>query len=142
MSVAAELDDEWNMAIEAERWVYQIGVALVGVGANPPAQRGAPAAGAEDHLARTARGVRNAAARLAALQKLTCATPPIAKPEDCAAFAPPPWFAAAATDPTVPPHDEIFDHLQWFQENAPKFVQPACEAAMKRTGDQRYCAVE
>lgn len=135
-SVGAELDDEWNMAIEAERWSYQIGVAIVAAGGAPPPDVAMPIAA--PHLTRTAQGLHEAAHRLIALHNLTCRTPPIAKQADCAAFVTPAWSNAAAPASK----DELQDRLQWFDANAYKFIQPACDIAIKRTGDERFCAVE
>jgi hypothetical protein len=137
MSVAAELDDAWSMAIDAERWSYQIGVALIAAGATPPVERGAPV---KDYLARAARGLRNAATRFVALQKLACGAPRIAKEEDCSTYAPPPWLLLP--DQSIPPKDELQIRLLWLHEVAPNFVQPACAIAIKRTGDQRFCVAE
>jgi hypothetical protein len=136
MSVGAELDDEWNMAIEAERWSYQIGVAIVAAGGAPPPDVDIPIPAR--HLTRTAQGLHEAAQRLIALHNLTCRTPPIATPADCAAFAAPSWTKATAPASK----DELQARLQWFESNAYKFVHPACDIAIKRTGDERYCAVE
>lgn len=135
-SVGAEFDDEWNMAIEAERWSYQIGVAIVAAGGAPPPD--VEIAAATPHLTRTARGLREAARRLIVLHNLTCRTPLIAKPADCAAFAAPSWTNATGPEPK----DELQARLQWFESNAHKFVHPACADATKRTGDERFCAVE
>ncbi len=135
MSVGRELDDEWNMAIEAERWSYLIGVAIVAAGGQPPPDVDASASA---HLSRTANGLHDAAQRLIVLRNLTCRTPPIAKPADCAAFAAPVWTNTAAPASK----DELQARLQWFESNAYRFVQPACDVAIKRTGDERFCAVE
>lgn len=137
MSVGAELDDDWTMAIEAERWSYQIGVALVALGGTPPAELGAPPTNLPE---RTLRGLRNAAKRLSVLQAVSCGQQKIAKADDCVAFAEPEWFAKP--DPSIPSKDELQARLQWFQMNAEQFILPACEVAIKRTGDERYCAVE
>ncbi len=137
MSVGAELDDEWTMAIEAERWSYQLGVAIVAIGETPPRESGTTPS---NHIERTARGLRNAATRFAALQALTCKAPLIAKAEDCSTFAPPTWFPTP--DAATPPKEELQDRLQWFESHAYKFVQPACTVAIKRTGDERYCVAE
>ena len=137
MSVGAELEDPWNMAIEAERWSYQIGVAIIAIGETPPPETGTTSS---NFAERATRGLRNAATRLEALKALTCAAAPIAKVEDCAAFAPPPWFETP--DEPTPPKDDLQDRLQWFQSTAPNFVFPACAIAIRRTGDERYCAVE
>lgn len=137
MSVGAELDDEWSMAIDAERWSYQIGVALIAAGATPPIETGTPA---KDFLPRAARGLRNAATRFVALQKLTCATPRIAEEKHCSTYAPPPWLLLP--DANTPSKDELQIRLLWLHEVAPQFVFPACEIAIKRTGDKRYCAVD
>lgn len=137
MSVAAELDDEWSMAIDAERWSYQLGVALIAAGVTPPVDKGTPV---KEHLARAARGLRNAAARFVVLQKLVCGTPRIAKEEHCSTYAPPPWLLMP--DEGVPSKDELQLRLLWLHEIAPQFVLPACEIAIKRTGDERFCAVE
>jgi hypothetical protein len=136
MSVGAELDDEWNMAIEAERWSYLIGVAIVAAGGAPPSDAATPIPA--PHLARTAQGLNEAAQRLIVLRNVTCRTPPIAKPADCAAFAAPSWTSATAPASK----DELQARLQWFESNAYKFVQPACAVAIRRTGDERFCAVE
>jgi len=136
MSVGAELDDEWTMAIEAERWSYLIGVAIVAAGGAPPPDASAPSSAA--HLARTAQGLREAAQRLMVLRNLACRSPQMAKPEDCAAFASPPW--ANATTPAS--KDELQARLQWLHTNAFQFVHPACEVAIKRTGDKNVCSVE
>jgi hypothetical protein len=135
-SVGAELDDEWNMAIDAERWSYQIGVAIVAAGGAPPPDVDIPVQA--PHLTRTAQGLHEAAERLIALRSLTCRTPSIAKPADCAAFVTPPW--ANATAPAS--KEELQARLQWFEANAYKFVHPACNIAIKQTGDERFCAVE
>lgn len=137
MSVGAELDDEWTMAIEAERWSYQMGVAIVALGETPPPEAGTTPS---NHLERTARGLRNATTRLAALFALTCKPPSIAKPEDCAMFEQPAWFPTPESG--TPSKEELQARLQWFESQAYKFVQPACAVAIKRTGDERYCAVE
>jgi hypothetical protein len=137
MSVGAEFDDEWTMAIEAERWSYQIGLAIAAIGTTPPVESGTAAA---NHLERTAHGLRNAAARLLVLQPLTCKTSPIAKQQDCASFAPPDWLSRP--DPSTPSKEEMQARLLWLQDNALQFVFPACNIAIKRTGDERYCAVE
>jgi hypothetical protein len=134
MSVGAELDDEWNMAIEAERWSYLIGVAIVAAGGTPPPDARTPTAAA--HLARTAQGLQESAQRLIVLRNLTCRTPLIAKPEDCAAFKAQAWTSATA------PKEELQARLQWLESNAYQFVHPACATAAKRTGNQHYCAAE
>ena len=136
MSVGAELEDEWNMAISAERWSYLIGVAIIAAGGAPPPESTAQAAPA--HLARTAQGLHEAAERLIVLRNLTCGNPPIAKSADCAAFAPPHWTNAAAPASK----DELLQRLQWFESHAYQFVHPACAIAIKRTGDQFFCAAE
>jgi hypothetical protein len=134
MSVGRELDDEWTMAIEAERWSYQIGVAIVAAGGAPPPDAATPIPA--PHLDRTAQGLNEAAQRLIMLRNLTCRTPPIAKPADCIAFAAPTWTNAPAAK------DELQARLQWLESTAYKFVHPACAVAIKRTGDERFCAVE
>lgn len=134
MSVGAELDDEWNMAIEAERWSYQIGIAIVAAGGAPPPD--VEIAAATPHLTRTAQALHEAAQRLTVLRNLTCRTPSIAKPDACTAFAAPSWTSATASK------NELQTRLQWFESNAHKFVHPACADATKRTGDERFCAVE
>jgi hypothetical protein len=136
MSVGRELDDEWNMAIEAERWSYQIGVAIVAAGGAPPPDVDIPVAA--PHLARTGQGLHEAAQRLIVLRNLACRTPPIAKPADCAAFAPPPWAKAG----TPASKEELQARLQWLEGNAYKFVHPACAVAIKRTGDNNFCSAE
>jgi hypothetical protein len=136
MSVGRELEDEWTMAIEAERWSYLIGVATIAAGGAPPPEPAAQIS--PDHLTRTAQGLNEAAARLIVLRNLTCRPPPIAKPADCAAFAPPPW-----TKTTAPPSkDDLIARLQWFETNAYKFIHPVCAVAVRRTGDQNVCAAE
>jgi hypothetical protein len=133
MSVGAELDDPWTMAIEAERWSYVIGVAVVAVGGTPgrialPLQ--------EDYLRRADRALQLAVSRLTELKTLTCGTPSIAKAEDCATFAPPSWVIA------TPAKEDVQTRLQWLEADAHKFVQPACAIAIKRTGNERYCVAE
>lgn len=136
MSVGAELDDDWAMAIEAERWSHQIGVAIVAAGGAPPRDVDIPIPA--PHLARTAQGLHEAAQRLIMLRNLTCRTPPIANPADCAAFTPPSWTNAAAPASK----EELQSRLEWFESTAHQFVQPACAIAIKRTGDERYCVTE
>lgn len=135
MSVAAELDDEWSIAMDAERWSYRLGLAIVAVGGTPPPESGAPA---EQFPERTTRALQIAATRLVALHALTCGARPVAKPQDCAAFVPPPWLQARAT----PSKDEMQARLLWLQEHAEQFSLPACDVAIKRTGDRFYCAAE
>jgi hypothetical protein len=135
MSVGRELEDEWTMAIEAERWSYIIGVAIVAAGGRPPADEEVVATA---FLDRTAAGLHDAAQRLIALRNLTCSAPSIAKPEDCAAFTAPPW----ATSIARAKKEELQARLQWLEANAFRFVHPACEIAIKRTGDQYYCSAE
>lgn len=135
-SVAATSDDEWSMTIEAERWSQLIGVAIVAAGGRPPHEVDAP--DSAPHLTRTALGIQEATARLVTLHHLTCRVKPIAKPTDCAVFARPHW-AAAVMQAT---RDELRARLQWLSSTAHKFVQPACEIAIRRTGDERFCAVE
>jgi hypothetical protein len=137
MSVGAELEDPWTMAIEAERWSYQIGVAIVAAGGTPPENTSTPPA-TSDYLPRATRGLRNAGIRLTALHRRTCGIPAIAKAQDCAAFAPPTPIAEGSSLSK----DEVLSRLQWFEANALQFVLPACAIAIGRTGDKRYCAVE
>jgi hypothetical protein len=135
MSVGRELEDDWTMAIEAERWSYLIGVAIVAAGGTPPPDVETAASVFEG---RTANGLRDAAQRLIVLYDLTCRAHAIAKQADCVSFAPPRWAASAA--PVS--RDELQARLQWFEAHAYKFVHPACAVAIKRTGDERYCSVE
>jgi hypothetical protein len=121
------------MAIEAERWSYVIGVAIVAAGGTPPS---IPVPPEQDYLRRADRALQSAVSRLTTLKDITCKAPAIAKAEDCAAFAPPSWIIA------TPSKDDVQTRLQWLEENAYKFVQPACAVAIKRTGDQRYCAAD
>lgn len=135
MSVGRELEDEWTMAIEAERWSYVVGVAIVAAGGAPPPETNATS---PNHLARTAQGLNEAAQRLVVLRNLTCGNPPIANPADCAAFAPPAWMKTTAP----PTKDELLARLQWMESHAYKLVNPACAVAVRRTGDQNFCASE
>ena len=135
-SVGAELDDPWNMAIDAERWSYLIGIAIVAAGGTPPME--SEGANPTAYLDRTATGLHDAATRLIALHALTCGSPPIAKAEDCTAFSSPLWANAIAPASK----DELQARLQWLESNAYRFTLPACAVAIKRTGDDRYCAVE
>ena len=135
MSVGRELEDDWTMAIEAERWSYLIGVAIVAAGGTPPPDVETAASAFEG---RTANGLRDAAQRLVVLYDLTCRAHAIAKQADCVSFASPSWAASAA--PVA--KDELQARLQWFESHAYKFVQPACAAAIKRTGDAQFCSVE
>ena len=134
MSVGAELDDEWTMAIEAERWSYVIGVAIVAVDGTPPPHVDTNAT--TSLLKRTEFALHGASARLKVLHDLTCRAEPIAKPDDCEAFALLGWTSGSDSK------DQLQARLQWFEANAYKFVQPACAVAIKRTGDERYCVAE
>lgn len=135
MSVGRELDDEWTMAIEAERWSYLIGVAIVAAGGAPPPDVETAASAFEG---RTANGLRDAARRLIVLHSLTCRTHTIAKSVDCASFVPPPWADSVG----AVSKDELQARLQWFESNAYQFVNPACALATTRTGDAQFCSVE
>ncbi|NOT41005.1 MAG: hypothetical protein HOP13_10975 [Alphaproteobacteria bacterium] len=135
-SVAAASDDEWNMTIEAERWSHLIGIAIVAAGGSPPREANTPESAPD--LARIAQGIGEASARLVTLHHLTCRLRPIAKPADCAVFAPPRW----ATATMQASKDELRARLQWLASTAHKFVQPACAIAIKRTGDERFCTTE
>jgi hypothetical protein len=123
------------MAIEAERWSYVIGVAIVAAGGTPPPDAEAAVTAFQG---RTANGLRDAAQRLIVLHDLTCRTHAIAKAADCASFTPPAWVASA--EPAS--KDELQSRLQWFEANAYRFVQPACAIAIRRTGDQNFCSTE
>ena len=135
MSVGRELEDDCTMAIEAERWSYVIGVAIVAAGGAPPSDVETAASAFEG---RTANGLRDAAQRLIVLHDLTCRSPAIAKQADCLSFAPPSW----ATSVSPVSKGELQERLQWFESHAYKFVQPACNVAIKRTGDGNFCSVE
>lgn len=141
MSVGAELQDPWTLAINAERWSYVIGRAIVGVGAVP--LKGAETPPDPDYVTRADRAFVNAAARLVALQRLVCARTQIAKQEDCAAFTPPPpWARAPQSKDARPTTDDLMSRDLWLNEHAPPFVQPACEQGAKRFHDERFCVAE
>lgn len=135
MSVGRELEDDWTMAIEAERWSYIIGVAIVAAGGTPPPDADTAASAFEG---RTANGLREAAQRLIVLHGLTCRTHAIAKSADCTSFTAPTW----AHNMAPASKDELQARLQWFESHAYQFVHPACAVAIKRTGDQNFCTAE
>jgi hypothetical protein len=132
----AGVDDELSMAIEAERLNHQLGTAIVAAGGAPPPE--AVAGPSASELERVASGLNGAARRLIVLRDITCRAPPIAKPIDCAAFVPPRW---AYGNPRVP-KPELQARLHWVEANAYKFVHPACNAAVRRTGNEHFCATE
>lgn len=133
---AATPDDELNMTIDAERWSTLIGLAIEGAGGAPPPEANTPATA--PYAVRTAQGTYEAGARLVMLHQLTCRTLSIARPADCAAFAPPPWLRSAA----FPSAAELRTRLLWLQSHALQFVKPACAFAIRRSGDERFCTLE
>lgn len=135
-ATGAGVDDELSMAIAAERLNQQLGTAIVAAGGAPPPETVAGPSASE--LERVASGLNGAARRLIVLRDITCRTPPIARPADCAAFVPPRWVHG---NPRVP-KPELQARLQWVEATAYKFVHPACNAAVRRTGNEQFCATE
>ena len=141
MSVGAELEDSWNLAIDAERWAYRIGRALEALGEKLPPDIREPISG-DDTLIRAHYGLRTAALRLARLQQTACGASPVATPADCSAFSTPAWFRAAATDTVLPSKDELLQRNLWFHGHAEQFVLPACAKGQALSHDQNFCATE
>lgn len=139
MSVGAELQDPWTLAIDAERWSYRIGKAIEVVGDQPTPEL--PPARPDDLLVRAHVGQRNAATRLLQLVQLAC-TRSIARPVDCSAFHPPAWVTSAQAPSPVPPVDELMQRNIWFSSGAEQFILSACARAKVPVGEQDPCAVE
>jgi hypothetical protein len=139
MSVGAELQDPWTLAIDAERWSYRIGRAIELLGAQPEAEL--PPARPDDLLVRAHVGLRNAAIRLQQLVPLACGKG-IPKPADCQAFHPQPWMLQAAAPSPVPPVDELMQRNIWFSSGAEQFIMPVCARATVPAGEPNPCAAE
>lgn len=140
MSVGAELQDPWTLAIDAERWSYRMGLAIEGLGGVPPAEL--EGAKPDDLLARAHLGQRNAAIRLLILQKTACGPSMVARAGDCSAFSAPQWVAEAASNAARPSNDELMQRNIWFNQYAEPFILPACAAGAKRMNDPNFCNVE
>ena len=138
MSVGAELQDPWTLAIDAERWSYRMGRAIEILGQTPPPEL-TPTP--DDLLARAHTGQRSAAIRLVRLQQLACSKG-VAKPVDCTAFSPPPWVTGATAPTPVPSNDELMERNIWFSSNAEPFILPVCARAPHNPGGADPCAVE
>jgi hypothetical protein len=139
MSVGAELQDPWTLAIDAERWSYRIGKAIEVVGDQPAPEL--PPARPDDLLVRAHVGQRNAATRLLQLVQLAC-TRSIAKPADCSGFHPPAWVTSAQAPSPVPPVDELMQRNIWFTSGAEQFILTACARATVPAGEQGPCTAE
>ncbi|MEQ1755639.1 MAG: hypothetical protein ABL973_16080 [Micropepsaceae bacterium] len=141
MSVGAELDDNWALAIDAERWSYRIGRALEALGEDLPPELQETAVG-EILLIRAHLGLRNSAIRLARLRQVACGAKHVATPADCSAFSTPPWFNAAASETALPPKNELLMRNHWFYEHADQFVLPACAKGQQLSNDPNFCTAE
>lgn len=141
MSVGAELEDTWTLTIDSERWSYRIGRGLEGLGAPLPDDVQGAGFG-DEMLVRAHLAQRNASIRLALLQQAACGPKHVATPADCAAFAPPAWFSAAATETVLPPKDELLQRNHWFYEHADQFVLPACAKGQELSNNPDFCTAE
>lgn len=141
MSVGAELEDTWTLAIDAERWSYRVGRAIEALGAAPTPERD-PVAKGDEMLVRAHTALNNAATRLIQLQSLACGSARVAKPEDCAAFVPPPWMKQNASPSILPPKDDLLARNQWLYQHAEQFVLPACAVAVQRFSEPNFCNAE
>lgn len=141
MSVGAELEDAWTLAIDAERWSYRIGRAIESLGATPIQEQDAAAKG-DEMLVRAHAALTNAGTRLSQLKALACGTTPVAKSEDCASFVAPPWTKQETNINLLPPKDDLLARNQWLYQHAEQFVLPACEKAATRFNDPSYCNAE
>lgn len=141
MSVGAELEDAWTLAIDAERWSYRIGRAIESLGATPSPELEVSAEG-DEMLVRAHTALTNAGTRLSQLKALACGATPVAKPEDCASFVAPFWAKQGTSFSLLPQKDDLLARNQWLHQHAEQFVLPACAKAATRFNDPSYCNAE